>query len=272
MFSVRKLTVAASFVALGIFGQAAMAADIIRQPPAPPKPVVVVKPATPWHGFYIGGGGGYAWGTFHGHAVTDVPTGPDEVFNPNFRANSWLAWAVIGGDIQRGNHVFGVFADFTWLNDFSGSRTAENGGCTLSFGCQKTFTADIDNITTVAGRWGFSHTPSSLIYGLAGWSWAKGSLSEFEGCTPSCENLFYSGPVHANGWTVGAGVEHLIHPHLSARLEYRFTHLKTSSISGACTPNTTPNCGNDSFFGTASATANVQSVRAALVFRFGGGA
>ena len=154
------------------------------------------------------------------------------------------------------------------------SETGTNGGCgpPTTPACLKTFTASFDSIVTVAARVGLVHKSNSLFYVLGGWSWGKGSLSEFEGCLPPaapCDNLSYSGSVKSNGYTVGAGVEHLFHPHISGRLEYRFTQLNTSSISGSCTGSTVPKCGA-SYFGTSSASANIQSVRAALVIRFGG--
>jgi outer membrane immunogenic protein len=270
MFSVRRLIAAAAFAALGTLAQSAMAAD---KAPPPVRPAVVVKPANPWHGVYIGGGGGWAWGTVDGVAHTDIPKDgqptalPSEDYFTRFHPNSGLWWAVVGADVQHGAAVYGIFADYTSLNNFSGSQTGINGGCTGT--CSKTFSADFDSIITVAARAGLVHTSNSLFYVLGGWSWGKGSLREFEGCVSPCDNLLYSGSVKSNGYTVGAGVEHLFHPHLSARLEYRFTQLNTGSISGSCTQTTVPFCGRI-YNGTASASANVQSIRAALVLRFGG--
>jgi len=244
------------------FGHSAQAADVLRAAPTPP-PIVPAASARPWNALYLGGGGGYAWGTIDGHAHIDISNAPSEDYYPSFDANSWLAYGIVGGDLQLGDHVvLGAFADYTWLDDFSGSQTTDFGG-----GFHKTFSAQIDSIITVAGRIGIAHN-RSLFYGLAGWSWAKGSLSEFEGCNIFCDNLDYSGSVKADGWTVGGGLEHLIEKHLSARLEYRYTHLDTDTISGICSPQVN-NCGA-TYEGWASAAAGIHSVRAALVLRLGG--
>ncbi len=265
MLRVRKQsTYAFALVAGCVLSGAAFAADVVIPPPVVPPPPAAIKPANPWHGFYVGGAGGYAWGRIDGHAHIDISNNPSEDYYPSFDAQSWLASGLVGVDAQFGNHVIGIFADYTWLNDFSGEETINPSGTFY-----KSFAADIDSIATVAGRIGIVHNTNSLIYALGGWSWAKGSLSEFEGCDPGfCDNLEYSGSVTANGWTAGGGIEHLFGKHLSGRLEYRYTHLNTSSISGNCTPQNS-NCGA-SYYGTASASANIHSVRAALVLRFGG--
>src|ERR1051325_579953 len=133
MFSVRKLLGFAAFAVVAVSVNVAMAAD---KTPVKPAAVVVVKPANPWHGIYIGGGGGWAWGTVEGHAHTYIPKDgqptalPSEDYFTRFNPNSGLWWAVAGADVQHGPAVYGIFADYTRLSDFSGSATGTNGGCT----------------------------------------------------------------------------------------------------------------------------------------------
>jgi opacity protein-like surface antigen len=265
MRATRLIFLAALALGLGLAGRSALAADAVTVAPAP---AVVVLP---WHGLYAGGGGGYAWGEVEGHAHLDIPPCcamgglPSEDFDPNIRVDGGFATAIVGADVQRGPYVFGAFVDYAWLDNFDGVRSEP--GPVIGF---KRFTTDIDNLLTVAGRVGLVWQPQSLLYGLAGWSRAQGSLSEFEGCLPvPCDNLAYDGSVDLNGWTVGAGLERLYHDNRwSVRLEYRFTHLDGGSISGSCTPATTPSCGRE-YFGSASADADIQSLRATATVRLG---
>jgi outer membrane immunogenic protein len=252
----------------GLLSGAAGAADISIQDTAYVAPPAAAAPLTNWTGFYFGAGVGYGWGQISGSAVTDVPSGPDEVYDTSFAGNGWLASGIAGFDLQLSQHfVVGGFADYAWFDNLSGSQsTADLGG-----GYHKTTTADFNNLFTVGGRAGVLLSPKTLVYGLAGWTWAKANLSEFEGCVPYgsfCDDLSYSGSVGAQGATLGVGGEVMINERLSASLEYRWTHLASDTISGACTPNNGGNCGA-SYFGTTSAVADVQSIRATLRLRFG---
>ena len=262
-----RLVMAGAAVAAIGFGGVALAADTSLPAPLPKTPVVV-KPATPWHGLYVGGGGGYAWATIDGHAHLDPPFTDGRVLRPGFRcefgSRPCHRRRRLPGRQPRGRHL-------RRLHLVQRPQRKRDTGTSFSGDFHKTFSADIDTLATVGGRLGFTHSTNSLLYGLAGWSWGKGSLSEFEGCEPDglfCDDLPYSGSVNWNGWTVGAGIERMFHSHLSAQLEYRFTHLSSTTISGNCTPQNS-DCGA-SYYGEASATAGIHTLRAALVFRFGG--
>jgi opacity protein-like surface antigen len=266
MRATRFVLAGALVTGLGLISQTALAADVAPRPPA------VVIAATPWHGLYFGGGGGYAWGDIHTRTTTEIPAHglndplPTEHYNPRIIADGGFWTAIVGADIQRGNHVFGIFADYDWLHDFRGSESLPVPSVDPNFA--KTVTADIDNMLTVAGRLGWTWRPESLIYALAGWSWARGSLNVAEECDPGfCDDLIYGGDIKYSGWTVGAGLERLFHDNRwSLRLEYRYTRLEGGSVSGSCT--SPGDCGRD-YFGTASADADVQSVRAVATFRLG---
>src|SRR5258705_5279289 len=105
MFSLGKLLGFAAFAALAFSVPLAIAAD---KTPVKPAPVVVVKPANPWHGIYIGAGGGWAWGMVDGHAHIDIPKDgqpaplPSEDYFTRFNPNSGFWWAVAGADVQHG--------------------------------------------------------------------------------------------------------------------------------------------------------------------------
>jgi opacity protein-like surface antigen len=234
---------------IGLAGHGARAADAVA---------IAATPPPPWHGVYVGGGGGYAWGTLHTQARTEILLGPTTDFHAHLNADGGFWTAIIGADIQRGAHVFGVFADYTWLDDFDHSETVDLGAGTF-----KTSSGNIDSLVTVAGRIGWVWSPVSMFYGLAGWSWARGSLREFEDCGIACE-LAYSGSFDPDGWTLGAGLERLYHDNRwSLRMEYRYTHLNHESVSGNCTASCAPDR-----VGRLSADGYIHSIRAAATLRF----
>jgi opacity protein-like surface antigen len=138
------------------------------------RPAAVVVPLPPFHGFYIGAGGGYAWGRL------DTDTAAHLYADGGF----WTVTA--GGDVQRGAHVFGVFVDYDMLSDFDAAAAP--------------FAWQVDNILTVAGRVGWVWAPTAMWYGLGGWSWIHGSSpSETSGWTlgAGLERLF-----HDNRWSL----------------------------------------------------------------------
>ena len=88
---------------------------------------------------------------------------------------------------------------------------------------------DLKNAWTVGGRAGVLVTPSTLAYGLLGYSWF-----DFDNLRVSVVDSSsgggggFSGTLNEpirNGITVGGGIEQKITPDLSLRAEYRFTDL-----------------------------------------------
>jgi outer membrane immunogenic protein len=75
-----------------------------------PGPVAFVPPPPvfTWSGIYIGGNGGYSFGT------TTPSIG--ELRGPGFSTNGTVAGGTIGGNYQAGVFVFGVEGDFDWDN------------------------------------------------------------------------------------------------------------------------------------------------------------
>jgi opacity protein-like surface antigen len=265
-------------VSVGLFNQTALAADA-----APVRPVVVVAP-TPWHGVYLGVGGGYAWSRLREFEATidyvgAPPPGTTDpaTFFGGINSDGGFGTAIIGGDIQRGAHVFGIFADYDAYHEFDGSLNSPPPPCptgatcpptALPTGFARTFGVQFDSMTTVAGRFGFAWSPVSLLYGLAGWSWVKGSLNALETCSPdACPggNLQFSAPYASNGWTVGFGMERLFHnDRWSLRLEYRYTDLNNDTASGTCTV-----CTPDRTATINSGDGFIQSLRAVVALRLG---
>jgi opacity protein-like surface antigen len=101
---------------------------------------------------------------------------------------------------------------------------------------------EIDRIATPAIRAGFNVTPSTGIYGLAGYSWAH------EAGSGAISSANFQGPVF------GTGIEHQFTKYLSLKLEYNFEHFNHAAIGPVL----------------ASDGPDTHVVRLGLSFNFGG--
>jgi len=177
-------------------GNAALAADAIEAPPAPPvaAPVNIV-PADTWSGVYVGAFGGYDWANFDA-GNTDV--------------NDWNAGAFAGYNWQSGNIVYGAEADLGY-----------------SFGSETDGTDSIDRglYGSLRGRLGYAFDPF-MVYGTGGVALANAEIS---GAAGSDSNTHV-------GWTVGAGAEALMTENVFGRLEYRYSDFGSKDYTiGAST-------------------------------------
>jgi outer membrane immunogenic protein len=218
---------------LGLAGSS-LAADIVEEPPAP-------EPT--WTGFHIGVGGGYGAVLHDGflEVFGETDDGSETVeFNnllefDDLGDESWLGAIEVGFDWQASEtFVLGIFGDFTFA-DFD--ATASD-----LFGCEeeefpddcigKQINIETDNIWTIGGRIGFLTSPSTLWYGLAGYSNGRVSVNaDVLGGEDEILNVFnfLDDDDRVDGFTVGAGVETLITDRFSLKLEYRYTDLGSFS-------------------------------------------
>jgi len=186
-----RSVVLASIASLGLC-QAAAAADLGGLPPprgslkdAPPA--VYERPFS-WSGLYIGGHVGYGW--------SDIDW-QDALGPGSHDGKGWLAGGQIGYNLQSGQFVFGVEADFssTWID----------GGTAC---CGHEF----NWLASVRGRAGLAFNGNrTLIYGTGGGAWADIDYTA-PGVTGFSNTHF--------GWVAGGGIEHMLTQNLSARVEY----------------------------------------------------
>ena len=96
------------FLALvvGVLSGQALAADLPVAPPRAPAVFISPPPVFTWSGIYIGGNGGYSFGT------TTPSIGA--LSGAGFSTNGIVAGGTIGGNYQTGLFVFGVEGDFDW--------------------------------------------------------------------------------------------------------------------------------------------------------------
>lgn len=208
----------------------------MTQAPFAPAPVPL---AYNWSGLYVGAHVGYGWADFefrNPSATANVPgltppgglTAGLPLFR-TFEGESVLGGGQIGINAQWGNLVVGVEGDVSWT-DISGSVRSTSGPSTiLGFGPVTTAegaSADLDFLATVRGRLGVAFN-NFLVYGTGGVAIGRvesaGDVTAFLG--PDFATLAARGRETHVGWTAGAGVEALLAPNLSAKVEYLYADL-----------------------------------------------
>jgi len=224
-------------------GGSAVAADLAPMYAAPPPT---------WAGFYVGvnvGGGA-------GDGRSDYSFGGARI--P--RINN-LMWGAIGGgqvgwNGQMGAIVYGMEADFQ-ASGLGGTLKAPDcppAACGVLV--TASYKQDMPWYGTARGRLGYA-MGGWLAYATGGYAYTQ--LQTRAEARASAVTASASDNQFRNGWTVGAGVEMMITPMISARLEYMYLDFgnQTTSWQAAATP---------VFTHTSNLTMNV--VRAGVNLRF----
>lgn len=192
-----RKTCSALFAAtMCLFAGAAYAADLggaprrsIKDDPIPYAPV------RSWTGLYVGTHAGYAW------SDNDWQ---DALGSSSHEGSGWLAGGQIGYNWQLNQLVIGAEADAssTWVD---GSASCAGGGtCSQSYNW----------LASVRGRAGVAVNENrTLLYGTAGFAWADVDYASTLGTGFSERH---------SGWVAGAGIEHMLSPNLTARVEYLY--------------------------------------------------
>lgn len=169
-----------------------------------------------WTGLYIGANGGVGGNKF------DYPFNIDG-FTPSASLTSSGGFG--GGQIGYNYEfapawVVGAEADIDASN-IEGMLDASALGYSVAVGTK------LDWFGTVRGRVGYLLTPSALLYGTGGL--AFGHTTSSITVDPSIFSI--SRGHDKSGWTVGAGLEYALTPHLSAKAEYLYEDLGTDTIA-----------------------------------------
>lgn len=126
-----------------------------------------------------------------------------------------LVYGVQGGyDFDLGNVVVGVEGEFT---DSSGELEDD----------EDIFSIRAGRDLYVGGRVGFKATPSTLIYGKAGYTNTSIEYDEENGTEPPIEL-----DDEVEGLRLGAGVEQMFGDNLYGKVEYRYSNYSSLQNSG----------------------------------------
>ena len=197
-----------AIVASAVLSQAALAADLggaprrARDEPLPYAPA----PTFSWTGLYIGTHVGYGWSDvdWQFDNTPGIPTG--------HTGGGGLAGGQIGYNVQVNQLVFGIEADLSgsWID---GSTACPNP----AFNCGH----NINWLGSVRGRLGAAVNGNrTLLYATGGAAWADVDYASKDAGTGA---LFGTGFNDQHwGWVAGAGIEHMLTPNLTARVEYLY--------------------------------------------------
>ncbi|MGJ0505837.1 MAG: outer membrane protein [Methylocystis sp.] len=196
MTAKRAASLASVLVAL--FGVAsASAADLPRRRAAPAPAYEPPPPAFLWNGFYAGVQGGWGFADFQGSGGRALVSG----------ANGGLIGLTGGYNYQLSpNFLIGAEADFSFA--WIGTDVAPLWGVAAR--------GNTDDILTIRGRAGYV-MDRALIFATAGFAGSRNSISVAGLGFAGYQSSFQP------GWALGAGVEYLVTPNVSAKGEYLYT-------------------------------------------------
>lgn len=205
----RIVFTSASMIALTV---AASAADMYVPGPVGPGPggYKDVPYVQSWAGFYVGVHVGGAWGSDNGTVIDANPADTTHPFTLD--SSGVFGGGQLGYNLQRGNIVFGIEADF---GDMDLSAKASNSHIVNGIPFETTTSGGFYG--DVTGRLGYSFG-SALLY-------AKGGFAFFEGDAKvhAVNPAFFIPETSASGftgWTLGGGLEYAVSPAWSVKAEY----------------------------------------------------
>ncbi len=219
------LSCAAAFGVMLIAGPA-LAADVYGstggyggykdQPTAPPQPN--------WAGFYLGPSFGWSWTTINAANNALIISNNQTVPFSHPGTNGMIGGGQLGYNMQSGNFVYGLEADFGGL-DAGASGSSTVAGKTISVKSSTGFYGD------VTGRAGVN-VGNALIYAKGGFAFFTGNVH----IADIADNISQDSGVFT-GWTAGGGIEYKLSRTLTMKAEYLYFDLDNSNFS-CCLPTT----------------------------------
>lgn len=198
----------AALVAIGC----ARAADL---PMVTKAPVMAPIPAPTWSGFYLGIEGGGAFGT--SNQIDAGPLGFGPTTN-GYRISGGIVGGTAGYNFQSGPWVFGLEADVSWA-DITGHANEIPPFTTSTVESTK-----VHWLETGRGRLGWAASQGILLYATGGVA-----LASVEASATTTAPFTLAQTNARWGGTVGAGVEGMLGHGWSAKAEYLYVKLQSST-------------------------------------------
>ena len=221
MRSVKFLVSAAASIGALLSVAPASAADMAAK-----APYMSAPPAFNWSGFYAGVHAGYNWSSndWISEGIVENPFLFLGAAKP--KTDGALGGIQVGANAQLGNWVVGVEGDFALLarkgSDFASLPANFQGAATV--------TSKIDWLAQFTARAGYAFDRTLFYFkgGVAAGGAKDGLVISSIGGAPVFGDL----GTHSNilvGYTVGGGVEHFFSPNFSAKIEYNYVDLGSTS-------------------------------------------
>jgi outer membrane immunogenic protein len=238
-----KKLLLAGIALVALAGGSAFAADLAPAPEPYYKAPPPLPPPCIWCGWYVGVNAGWVGSdsntirntgtdTDGGGIGTALAVGviPAAVNDP---LSGFIGGGQIGYNWERNRLVFGIEADFDGV---SAKNTVTNFGlpvAPITVPVTTTFSRELDWLSTVRGRIGFTATPTFLIYATGGVAFGqtKIGLTAVAPAGVPPLNAAATTTTTAAGATVGAGVEWMFAPHWSVKAEYLYADLGRHSAT-----------------------------------------
>jgi outer membrane immunogenic protein len=187
-------------------------------PPRQPIPADAL-PALMWTGLYVGLNGGYSGSREFTHETSTGPYDGANLEHFGSRTRGFTGGGQIGYNYQMGHLVFGLEADFNYI-DLSRTMNSRSGAVTEDVSGQF--------VGTVRPRVGLAFGPA-LFYATGGLAYGSidTTITGNTGNTLSASNTDWR-----VGWVAGGGLEYALSRNWSIRAEYLHTDLGRVDISG----------------------------------------
>jgi len=231
-----------SGLAAATVGGGAQAADM----PSKAPPAIAPVPYN-WTGFYIGANVGAAWQQAHTQG-TGYDAFPRSAVPINFSTTQtgFIGGGQIGYNWQNGNAVYGVEADISGLTGRASASQpyAVNKVCSVG-SCVAGASSKIDWLATFRGRLGLA-VNNTMVYATGGLAVGHVKNSFTTGSASYNSAATWTDNSTRLGFAIGGGVEHMLTPNWTVRLEGLFVDLgkTTANLSSAGTwPFTTTKTG-----------------------------
>ena len=187
-------------------------------------PVATPAATRPWAGFYLGAEAGGAFG--NSNQIDAGPAG----FGPTthgYKISGALAGGTVGYNLQSGPWVYGLEGDLSWV-DVQGKANEIAPFATTSVVATKEHW-----LGTGRARLGWTTPDNVLLYTTGGFAVASVEATDsVVGPAP----VFMTQTNTRWGWTAGAGGEAMLGRGWSAKVEYLYVSLQSSSYFPAPPP------------------------------------
>ena len=208
------------------------------------------RAAFSWTGFYLGAHAGYAWGSVDQRQTTGgMPVGPF-----GYDVDGAFGGGTAGYNWQAGQLVVGIEGDLGWM-DLSGAGRIPSSNPAA----HQDISLDGGLYGDITGRLGVA-MGRTLLYGKGGWAWFNGEARQK---TTNPGFVTHGTDKAFDGWVAGAGIEHMIAPNVSLKLEY--LHFDFGRQGGDQTSVSDPPIG---FVYKNTADLTADSVKAGVNFKF----
>jgi outer membrane immunogenic protein len=174
---------------------------------------------------------GYGWGAndWISRGIVEDPTITVGALNP--KSDGALGGIQMGANYQLASWVFGIEADLAFLHA-KGSRDGQLFQAGLPApGINTTATSQIEWLALFTGRAGYAFD-RTLFYVKGGVAAAetKNNLSLLSVAIVPAQFIDFGTKNNTQvGWTIGGGIEHAFAPNWSAKIEYNYVDLGTTS-------------------------------------------